>query len=308
MNILSIILRVVAIGGAIAATVFYVQIGNTKQELEDDLSAANTNIQGLQSDLSAAEADLTSTRANLQDTEKKLEETQQARRKYYEQAIAAEKAAKNQEEIAADLRSTLKDRDDRIERLQKELIASNEQAQQASPEKVAELETTIEEREDEIRTLEEKVRELQTEIDNAPAAPAMVASNNEGSRNQGTDQAAQPAGQTGSLRGSSTPSATTAAAGSGGASATTPSRPAPSSDIPAFAARVLGVSKDNSSIAINLGAEQGAQPAMELRIQDGAKRLAIVRLSEVQEDFSIAQVIELNGRVTTDQNVLLVVQ
>ncbi len=55
-------------------------------------------------------------------------------------------------------------------------------------------------------------------------------------------------------------------------------------------ATVLSVGPDNAFVVLNFGAARGAEPGQRLRVSRGTGELAVVHLSDVRPNFSVAQV------------------
>lgn len=154
MNIASMLLRILAILGAIAAAVMFFIIGNTKDELARDLEDTQTRLQKSQSNLSAAENERQKLQEQAAALETQAQEAQaqasslqnQLTRVRQELAQATQIIGTREEEAqslqteAARIRRELLDERNRVAELQQNLEGQDPEGTQAS---VRELERKL---------------------------------------------------------------------------------------------------------------------------------------------------------------------
>lgn len=165
MKKLTLTLSIVAILGAAASAWFYIQIGNTKQELSDKLAAENTRAADLDAELNKSKEQaanlqqrLTTLDSELGDTKSRLSSSEarsvQINRDLTQ--IRSQLEAKEQAE---------KEARRQVEELRSELVKARLDTERSSPEELERLQQTI-------AGLEARIQELQNQAPGIPATGA----------------------------------------------------------------------------------------------------------------------------------------
>lgn len=172
MNIASMLLRILAILGAIAAVVVYFLIGDTKQRLEADLEETQTRLRQTEANLTSAETEREEVREQLAATESDLEEAEARAaslenqltrvRQQLEQASevisAREEESQNLQTEAARIRRELLDERNRVAQLQESIDEQDASAMQSN---VQQLEQQLLETERRLQEMQQQSAEQQ---------------------------------------------------------------------------------------------------------------------------------------------------
>ncbi len=163
MKKLTLTLCIVAILGSAASAYFYIQIGNTKQELSDKLSTEQTRATSLEGDLSQSKEQtanlqqrLTSLDSELGDTKSRLSSSEARSVQINRDLTQVRSQLTAKEEAEKEART-------QVDQLRSELVKARLNTEAASPEEIEKYKQSI-------ATLEAKVQELQSQ-------PASMASN-----------------------------------------------------------------------------------------------------------------------------------
>ncbi|HEY9250132.1 MAG TPA: hypothetical protein VIO38_13415, partial [Rariglobus sp.] len=154
MKSLTLVLCVIAILGSAASTVFYFQIGNTKEQLQQQVSQAETRSTELQAKLTEAgtQGEALQTRLLALDNERAEAKSQASAAEGRNTQLGREIAQmRNQLTAKADAEQTL---NGEISQLKRELAQSKLAASAATPEEVEGYKSTI-------ATLQARVTELE---------------------------------------------------------------------------------------------------------------------------------------------------
>lgn len=154
MKSVTLALCVIAILGSAASTFFYIQIGKTKEQLQQQVATATTNSNALQAKLAEAEA-------QGEATQKRLLAVDNERAEAISKATAAESRSTQLARDVATIRNQLTAKDDAEQALNREISQLKRELAQAklasfstSPEEIEGYKTTI-------ATLQAKVTELE---------------------------------------------------------------------------------------------------------------------------------------------------
>jgi len=154
MKSVTLALCVIAILGSAASTFFYIQIGKTKEQLQQQVATATTNSNALQAKLAEAEA-------QGEATQKRLLTVDNERAEAISKATAAESRSAQLARDVATIRNQLTAKDDAEQALNREISQLKRELAQAklasfstSPEEIEGYKTTI-------ATLQAKVTELE---------------------------------------------------------------------------------------------------------------------------------------------------
>jgi len=154
MKSVTLALCVIAILGSAASTFFYIQIGKTKEQLQQQVATATTNSNALQAKLAEAEA-------QGEATQKRLLTVDNERAEAISKATAAESRSTQLARDVATIRNQLTAKDDAEQALNREISQLKRELAQAklasfstSPEEIEGYKTTI-------ATLQAKVTELE---------------------------------------------------------------------------------------------------------------------------------------------------
>lgn len=171
MKALTLTLAILALLGSAASGFFYYQIGNTKVELEKNLSAEQTKAASLKADLDKTAATLAQKNTQLESTDAELGDTKS-------KLTATEaKAVQLNREVTA-LKSTVAKSEEDTQRLntdlaslRRELVQARLQAQVGSPEEIEKYKQTIASLESQVATLQASTSPVAGPRN--PAAPAL---------------------------------------------------------------------------------------------------------------------------------------
>lgn len=159
MKALTLVLCILAILGSAASGYFWYQIGETKTQLQADLSSANNRAETLQADLTQTkstleqrQAQLAETDAALGDAKRSLTAAEARNVQVTRELDTAKRAIATKEEAERKLNADL-------DQLRRELVQTRLAAQVGSPEELERAKQTI-------ASLEARIAELQT----SPAA------------------------------------------------------------------------------------------------------------------------------------------
>lgn len=170
MKKLTLTLSIVAILGAAASAWFYIQIGNTKQELSDKLAAENTRAADLDAELNKSKEQaanlqqrLTTLDSELGDTKSRLSSSEARSVQINRDLTQIRSQLEAREQAEKEARS-------QIEQLRSELVKARLNTEQSSPEELERLQQTI-------AGLEARIQELQNQAPGTTAvgAPATAA-------------------------------------------------------------------------------------------------------------------------------------
>ncbi len=175
MKALTLVLCILALLGSAASGYFWYEIGNTKQELQSQLSAEQTRASSLQSNLNETKDTLEKTNSKLAETDASLGDTKRSLTAAEARNVQTARELDATKRTLAAKEEAEKKLNDDLDALRKELVQTRLAAQVGSPEDLDLARKTI-------SGLEARIAELQglpapaaTEEAAAPAAPAKPA-------------------------------------------------------------------------------------------------------------------------------------
>jgi uncharacterized protein HemX len=165
MKALTLILAILAILGSAASGFFWWQIGDTKKQLQSELSASQTKATNLEGDLAKAAEERTRLVTNLSRTDGELGDVKRSLTAAEARNVQIGREAETLRQSVAAKTAAEKKLNEDLDVLRRELVQTRLAAQVGNPEEIERYKQTI-------ATLEARVAELQA----APAAGSRPAS------------------------------------------------------------------------------------------------------------------------------------
>lgn len=168
MKKLTLTLCVIAILGAAASAFFYIQIGNTKQDLNDQLTSEKSRATTLEADLTQAKEQA----ANLQQRLTQLDsELGDAKSRLSSSETRAVQINRDLTQVRSQLSTkdqAVAESQQQIEQLRSELVKARLNTTAGSPEEVEQYKQTI-------AALESRIQELQSSVSSGTVAGSTIA-------------------------------------------------------------------------------------------------------------------------------------
>lgn len=247
MNILSMILRILAILGAIAAVALFFIIGDQLKDTRTDLEQSETRLNSTQDDLRTVrgerdelEEEVNELDTNLENAENEISSLRNELSEVRRELEQASQVISRREEEAEELRSE-------ATRIRRDLLEEQR--------RIASLEQEMDE--EDAAAMRRHIRELEQQLEETERRMREVSEDDE----------QRPTEQT-----------TTESA-------------------PIFRTEVLEVSSDRAFVLIGAGASDGVSSGQRVLIRRGGRVLGEARISEVEDDVSVAYLRDGSGRI-----------
>lgn len=169
MKKLTLTLCVIAILGAAASAFFYIQIGNTKQELSDQLTAEKSRASTLEADLAQAKEQTANLRQSLAQLDSDLGDTKSRLSSSETRAVQINRDLTQVRSQLSTKEQAVQEAQQQVEQLRSELVKARLATTAASPEEVEQYKQTI-------ASLETRIQELQSSVASGGATGSTIAS------------------------------------------------------------------------------------------------------------------------------------
>ncbi len=258
MKAVSIILRILAILGAIAAVAGVLMVQNKVANITKEKEAAEQTVQSLRQEVGNHEDILSGLRSQLTARDSDLASARSEITRVRSQLVTAQRDASNSERELREARTRITDLDSQVRSMRQELVDANVQVAQGDPQR--------------LREQEDKIAELQQEVDSLKDQLAVA-------MRTATTQPAVAGTPTSDI----------------GTAATTAAAPTLASVERGTKTSVIRVDHKNGLIILGLGTESGIQANSEFEIVKGFERPIRLHVQSTQPNFLIANILPGDG-------------